>query len=195
MVKFFQRFISGDGYLVFKSSLAPLQSLSSSFQRVIYGDGNVVFKPSPLACFREMVQPFLYPEITHWKCHNISVNTWEMIAYKPHYNHQRWTFDKSFTISLIGGGDDDLKTMYPSPEMRAWKTGYHLALYDGFESKSSVNLSQFKIDLATHNSFFDGMTQRDAHECFVSIVNILHEGTKIMFNRYGRQFWLTGVIN
>ena len=32
------------------------------------------------------------------------------------------------------------------------------ALYDGFESKSSVNLSQFKIDLATHNSFFDGMT-------------------------------------
>ena len=52
------------------------------------------------------------------------------------------------------------------------------ALYDGFKSKSSVNLSQFKIDLATHNSFFDGMTQRDAHECFVSIVNILHEGTK-----------------
>ena len=65
MVKFFQRFISGDGYLVFKSSLAPLQSLSSSFQRVIYGDGNMVFKASPLACFREMVQPFLYPEIIH----------------------------------------------------------------------------------------------------------------------------------
>ena len=39
------------------------------------------------------------------------------------------------------------------------------ALYDGFKSKSSVNISQFKIDLANHNSFFDGMTQRDAHEC------------------------------
>ena len=52
------------------------------------------------------------------------------------------------------------------------------ALYDGFKSKSSVNISQFKIDLANHNSFFDGMTQRDAHECFDSIVNILHEGTK-----------------
>ena len=52
------------------------------------------------------------------------------------------------------------------------------ALYDSFKSKSSMNLSQFKIDLATHNSFFDGMTQRDAHECFDRIVNILHEGTK-----------------
>ena len=53
------------------------------------------------------------------------------------------------------------------------------ALYDCFESKSSVDLSQFKIDLATHDSFFDGMTQRDAHECFDRIVNILHEGTKL----------------
>ena len=52
-------------------------------------------------------------------------------------------------------------------------------LYDGFRSNSSVVLSQFKIDLATYDSFFDGMVQRDAHECLDRLVKILHEGTKL----------------
>ena len=52
-------------------------------------------------------------------------------------------------------------------------------LYDGFRSNSGVVLSQFKIDLATYDSFFDGMVQRDAHECLDRLVKILHEGTKL----------------
>ena len=37
---------------------------------------------------------------------------------KQHCNLRRWTFENSFTISLIGARDDDSKTMYPSPEMK-----------------------------------------------------------------------------
>ena len=52
------------------------------------------------------------------------------------------------------------------------------ALYDSFESGSSVTMSQLKIDLASYNSFFDGMVQRDSHECLDRLMKILHEGTK-----------------
>ena len=52
------------------------------------------------------------------------------------------------------------------------------ALYDGLASNSSVTMSQFKIGLAAYNSFFDGMVQRDAHECFDRLMNVIHEGTK-----------------
>ena len=40
------------------------------------------------------------------------------------------------------------------------------------------DLSNFKHELARYDHFFDGSVQRDAYECFASILKIFHIGTK-----------------
>ena len=52
------------------------------------------------------------------------------------------------------------------------------SLMDSISSPQGSNLSKFKHRLAEFNCFFDVSCQRDACECFVSILNILHIATK-----------------
>ena len=49
---------------------------------------------------------------------------------------------------------------------------------DSISSLQGGNLSKFKYRLAESNCFFDGSCQRDACECFVTVLNILHIATK-----------------
>ena len=51
-------------------------------------------------------------------------------------------------------------------------------LLDTVYSNSNYGLSQFKLQLARFNPFFDGTNQQDAYECLISILDILHLGTK-----------------
>ena len=51
-------------------------------------------------------------------------------------------------------------------------------LLDNVYSNSNKGLTQFKLQLARFNPFYDGTNQQDAYECFVSILDLLHVGTK-----------------
>ena len=51
-------------------------------------------------------------------------------------------------------------------------------LIDSIYDNPDNDLSKFKLQLARFNRFFDGSYQQDAYECFVSILDILHIGTK-----------------
>lgn len=51
-------------------------------------------------------------------------------------------------------------------------------LVDGIYSDSIQSLSLFKTQLARYNSFFDGDLQRDALECWYTMLDVMHIGTK-----------------
>ena len=52
------------------------------------------------------------------------------------------------------------------------------ALFKAVYSDTKDGLTLLKILLAEYNSFFDGTHQRDAYECLVKILQILHVGTR-----------------
>jgi ubiquitin C-terminal hydrolase len=49
---------------------------------------------------------------------------------------------------------------------------------DSTNPNSGCDLSKFKLQLARFNRFYDGSKQRDVLDCFTSILDILHAGTK-----------------
>ena len=51
-------------------------------------------------------------------------------------------------------------------------------LLNAVYSDNKQGLTQFKLKLAQYNSFFDGKHQRDAYECFIKIIQIIHKGTE-----------------
>ena len=53
-----------------------------------------------------------------------------------------------------------------------------LSLSDSLHSASECEMANFKSNLSRYNQFFDGVLQRDAHECFQLVLNILHQGTR-----------------
>ena len=52
------------------------------------------------------------------------------------------------------------------------------SLMDSIHANSGHGLAKFKFQLSQFCSFYDGSIQRDAYECFIFILDILHNGTK-----------------
>ena len=144
----FQRFISGDGNVVLvPSSLLLIRDMVNVFFNysftIFVNVQYMIWKKLP---HRQMTGNPWYDTLKTW-C-TIFVKTWEMIACKPHYHLHRWSVEKGCTISLKvtrgdgskttlhfpwmilcwllqqlcdGARDNDLKIMYPSPQMNLWK--------------------------------------------------------------------------
>ena len=53
------------------------------------------------------------------------------------------------------------------------------ALFGSLSSEDQHELINFRKLMAEHNSFYDGILQRDAFECLSHLIETLHEGTKI----------------
>ena len=66
-------------------------------------------------------------------------------------------------------------------------------LLNAVYSDNEQGLTQFKLKLAQYNSFFDGKLQRDAYECFIKIIQIIHKGTEQCddMDSYDEQFILS----
>ena len=52
------------------------------------------------------------------------------------------------------------------------------SIKDSLLNGSEAKMAHLKNSLSNYNSFFDGIVQRDAYECFQLLREILHGGTR-----------------
>ena len=52
------------------------------------------------------------------------------------------------------------------------------SLFISLQSGSEFEMDKIKTNLSNYNQFFDGSVQRDAYECFLRILDVIHKGTK-----------------
>ena len=52
------------------------------------------------------------------------------------------------------------------------------SLFISLQSGSEFEMDRIKTNLSNYNQFFDGTVQRDAYECFLRILEVIHKGTK-----------------
>ena len=51
-------------------------------------------------------------------------------------------------------------------------------LFISLQSGLEFEMDKIKTNLSNHNQFFDGSVQRDAYECFLRILDVIHRGTR-----------------